>query len=181
MEEKESAVKAGLNAGLILGIGSAILMFLVYFINPNFLVAGSFGFGLLILFVVVSVVLGIRYRKSIGGFISFGEAYKFSIIAFLVLILVSFVTGILLYTVIDTGLPSRLADQSIENTLAIMEKFGAADAFNDDQIDEMKESILEGYTFFGLMKTNLISLIIYGILALIVAAIVKKKDKSLEY
>mgnify|MGYP000147076216 CR=1 FL=1 len=181
MEEKESVVKAGLNSGLILGIVSAILMFLVYFIDPNLLVAGTFGFGLLVLYVVLAVVFGIKYRKSVGGFLSFGEAYKFSIIAFIVLILISLITTTLLYSVIDPSLPARLADQSIENTLAIMERFGAADALSDDQIDEMREGILEGFTAFGLIKANFISLIIYGVLALIVAGIVKRKDKSLEY
>lgn len=181
MEEKESAIKAGVNAGLILGIVSAILTFLIYFINPNTLASGAYGFGLLAVFTVLAVILGIRYRKSIGGFISFGEAYKFSIVAFVVMILIGLVTSILLFVVIDPTLPARLAEQSIENTLAIMERFGAADALSDEQIDEMRDGILEGYTVFGILKANLISIIFYSILSLIVAGIVKKKDKSLEY
>jgi hypothetical protein len=181
MEEKESLFKAGLNTGLILGVISAILTFLIYFVNPNTLASGTYGFGLLAVFTVLAIILGIRYRKSIGGYISFGKAYKFSIITFVVMILIGVVTSILLFLVIDPALPERLAEQTIENTLAVMEKFGAADALSEEQIDEMRDGIIEGYTVFGIIKANLMSIIFYGILSLVVAGIVKKKDKSLEY
>lgn len=181
MEEKESLLKAGANTGLILGVISAILTFLIYFVNPNTLASGTYGFGLLAVFTVLAIILGIRYRKSLGGYISFGEAYKFSIIAFIVMILIGIITSILLFLVIDPALPARLAEQTIENTLAVMEKFGAVDALSDEQIDEMRDGIIEGYTIFGILKANLMSIIFYSILSLIVAGIVKKKDKSLDY
>jgi hypothetical protein len=63
-----------------------------------------------------------------------------------------------------------------------MESFGAsADALPPEQLEEMRKSTLDGFTFVGQIKGFGISLIISAIFALILGAILKNKDKSLEF
>lgn len=181
MENQESPFKAGLNSGVILGVLSVVITFVVYFINPVTLVSGMFGIIVLIVFFAVLIYLGIQYRKSLGGFMEFGPAFNFSFIALVVAGLISQVGSALLYNVVDPALPGVLTEQTLENTVAMMEKFGAADALSSDQLDKMRADTAANFTFMGQVKTFGIALIVYAIIALILGAILKKRDKSLDY
>lgn len=181
MEDQETPFKAGLNAGVILGILSVVITFIVYFVNPSTLVSGMFGITVLVVFFAVLIYLGIQYRKSLGGFMEFGPAFNFSFIALVVAGLISQVGSALLYNVVDPALPGVLTEQTLENTVAMMEKFGAADALSSDQLDEMRESTAANFTIMGQFKTFGIALIVYAVISLILGAILKKRDKSLDY
>lgn len=181
MENQETPFKAGLNAGIILGILSVVITFIVYFIDPPTLVSGMFGITLLVLFFGVLIYLGIQYRKSLGGFMEFGPAFNFSFIALIVAGLISQIGTALLYNVVDPALPGVLVEQTLENTMAMMEKFGAADAMSVDQIDKMREDTAANFTVMGQIKAFGIALIIYAVISLILGAILKKRDKSLDY
>ena len=50
-----------------------------------------------------------------------------------------------------------------------------------EQIEEMRQATLDGFTLGGQLKAFGIALVVYAIIALILGAILKKKDKSLEY
>lgn len=181
MENQETPFKAGLNAGVILGIVSVVLTFVVYFISPITLASGTFGIGMLVVFIGILIYLGIQYRKSIGGFMDFGPAFNFSFIAMVVAGIISQIGTALLYNVVDPALPGVLVEQTLENTMDMMEKFGAADAMSTQQIDEMREGFAANYTVMGQIKAFGIALIIYAVLSLILGAILKKRDKSLDY
>jgi len=181
MENQETPFKAGLNAGVILGILSVVITFIVYFINPSMLVSGTFAITLLVVFFGLLIYLGIQYRKSLGGFMEFGPAFNFSFIALIVAGLISQVGNGLLYHVVDPALPGVLVEESLENTVAMMEKLGMADAISSDQLDEMRESTAANFTMMGQIKSFGIALIIYAIISLILGAIIKKRDKSLDY
>jgi len=65
--------------------------------------------------------------------------------------------------------------------MAMLEKFGAADAMTSEQIDDIRTSLEGGYTVLGQVKAFGFLLIAYAIIALILGAILKKRDKSLDY
>jgi hypothetical protein len=65
--------------------------------------------------------------------------------------------------------------------MAMLEQFGAADAMTSEQMDEMRKANAEGFTVFGQLKGFGVILIFYAIVALILGAILKKRDKSLDY
>jgi len=111
----------------------------------------------------------------------FGPAFNFSFIALVVAGLISQIGTALLYNVVDPALPGVLVEQTLENTMAMMEKIGAADAMSSDQIDEMRENAAAGFTPMGQIKAFGIGLIFYAIISLILGAIIKKRDKSLDY
>ncbi|EMS30953.1 hypothetical protein C943_02741 [Mariniradius saccharolyticus AK6] len=181
MENQQTPVKAGLNAGLILGIVSVVLTFLIYFISPESLASFSTGMVILAIFLGALIFLGIQYRKSIGGFMDFGTGFKFAFIALIIAGLIGIVGNFLLYNVVDPELPGVLVEAQLETTMAMMERFGAADAMTPEQIDEIRNGAASNFTLVGQLKGFGFALIFYGIVALIVAAIIKKRDKSLDY
>lgn len=181
MEDQQTPVKAGLNAGLILGILSVVITFVIYFVSPESLASFSTGMVILAIFLGVLIYLGIQYRKSIGGFMDFGTGFKFAFVALIIAGLFGIVGNYLLYNVVDPDLPGVLVEAQLETTMAMMERFGAADAITSEQMDEIRNSTASNFTLVGQLKGFGFALIFYGIVSLIVAAIIKKRDKSLDY
>ncbi|KEO75567.1 DUF4199 domain-containing protein [Anditalea andensis] len=180
-EEVTSIYQSALRAGVILGLISMSISFLAYFIDFTLLASGWMAFGSFLVMIAVVIYFGIDYRKEIGGFMSFGTAYKFSFITLVVSVFISSIANILLFNVIDPNLPQTLGDVQLENTLAIMDRYGAGDAMSSDMIDEMRTSLYDNYSIFGIIKTFGILVLISAFISLILGAIIKKRDKSLEY
>jgi hypothetical protein len=87
----------------------------------------------------------------------------------------------LLYHVVDPALPGVLIESQMETQMAMLERFGAADSMTSEQIDEIRSNLESGYTMVGQLKAFGIIVIVYAIIALILGAILKKRDKSLDY
>ncbi|WP_235893458.1 DUF4199 domain-containing protein [Litoribacter populi] len=181
MEEVTTPFQAALKTGVVLGLITVVTYFALYFIDSSLLASGYVGLGLIVVMVAVIMYFGIEYRKELGGFMTFGVAFQFAFIALVISALISTIGNILLFHVIDPNLPTVLADTQLENTLAIMERFGGAGALDSDAIDKMREGFYENYTVVGMVKSLGISVIISAILALILGAILKKRDKTLDY
>lgn len=181
MENQQTPFQAGLNAGVILGVVSLLITFVTYFIEPSAIVAGTNQFIQFGLALAILIYLGIQYRKSIGGFMEFGPAFNFSFIALLVSIFLGTLGLQLLYNVIDPSLPEVLIEAQLESVVSMTERFAGEGALTSAQLDEMRQGIESGYTLTGQLKAVGIASIVYAILALIVGAIIKKRDKSLDY
>lgn len=181
MENQESPFKAGLNSGLILGIISVVITYVIYFIDPTLLVAWYVGIGILVLFIGLIIYFGSQYRTSIGGFMTFGTAFNFTFVAMVVSAIIGVCGNLLLYNIVDPALPGVLIESQMEAQMAMLEKFGAADSMTSEQIDDIRSSLEGGYTILGQLKGLGIILIVDAIVALILAAILKRKDKSLDY
>lgn len=110
MENENTPFKAGLNSGLILGLISVVLSYVIYFVDPSLLAAWYVGIGIMVLFIALIVYFGIQYRTSIGGYMAFGAAFNFSFITLLVAGIIGLVGNILLFTVVDPALPNVLVD-----------------------------------------------------------------------
>ncbi|UZD24692.1 DUF4199 domain-containing protein [Algoriphagus halophytocola] len=182
MEEQQSPFQAAVKPGLTIGLVSLAITFIAYFINSSLLASGWFGLVALAIFFVLIIYFGKQYRTELGGFMSFGTAFNFSFITMVISGLISTLGSILLFQVIDPSLPQVLADESFNTTIEMMEKFGAsADSLPPEQLEEIKKSTMDGFTIGGQLKGFGISLIVYAIIALILGAILKKRDKSLDY
>jgi hypothetical protein len=180
MENEKKPFKAGLNSGLIIGLISVVITFLIYFINSSLLVTWYIGIGLLVLYIGLIIFFGKQYRESIGGYMTFGNAFNFCFITLVVSGVIGVLGNLLLYTVIDPALPEVLANTQMENQMAMLDSFGAGDAISTEQMDEMRSGIEEAYTPAGQLKGFGFLLIGYAIISLILGAVLRKKDKSLE-
>ncbi|WP_425636128.1 DUF4199 domain-containing protein [Algoriphagus yeomjeoni] len=182
MEEQQSPFQAAIKPGLTIGLVSLALTFIAYFIDSTLLGSGWFGLVAIVVFIVLIIYFGKEYRTELGGFMSFGTAFNFCFIAIVISGLISLIGQILLFQVVDPSLAGVLADQAFETQMSIMEKFGQdPDTMDPAVLEEMRTGAAKGFTLSGQLMSFGFGLIVYAIIALILAAILKKRDKSLDY
>jgi hypothetical protein len=182
MEEQQTPFQASVKPGLTIGLVSLALTYIAYFIDSSLLASAWFGLVALAVFFVLIIFFGRQYRAELGGFMSFGTAFNFSFITMILSGLVTLVGQILLFQVIDPSLPQVLGDLSFEASLKMMETLGQnPDSLDPTILDEMREGTISNFTLSGQLKNFGFGLIAYAIIALILGAILKKRDKSLEF
>ncbi len=182
MEEQQSPFQAAIKPGLTIGLVSLVLYFVAYFIDSSLLGSAWFGLVSLLIFIILILYFGKQYRTEIGGFMTFGTAFNFSFITMIVSGLVMLVGQILLFQVIDPSLAGVLADQAFETQMSMMENFGQdPDAMDPAILEQIRDGAARGFTLSGQLMAFGISLIVYAIIALILGAILKQRDKSLDY
>ena len=181
-DQAQSPIQSAVRPGIILGLVSLVLTYVAYFIDSSYLASGYFGLVSLVLFFGLIIYFGKEYRNELGGFMSFGTAFNFSFFTILISGLIGLVGSILLFHVIDPSLPQVLGEITFESQLEMMEKFGASpDSLAPEVLDDMREASVSNFTLIGQLKGFGIGLIAYAIIALILGAILKKKDKSLDF
>jgi hypothetical protein len=166
--------------GLLIGLVSIVLSGVVYVIDPllqfkNFWI----GIGVFILVIVLLVLLGLDVRKKIGGFWSFADAFKSLIIMSIVLTILTIAYNFIIYKFVDPQLPEKANSAMLETLTA---RFANAN-MSQDKIDEYTKSFQNG-EFIAKLKPTAInelkafgfSLILYGVISLIIAASIKKKE-----
>ncbi|UKT64867.1 DUF4199 domain-containing protein [Pedobacter mucosus] len=178
MDKSALISKLSLKYGFILASVSVVVSLTMYFINPV-MVYTSFAaqIGIFILFIALLVFAGITIRKEIGGFWTFGEAFKSFLIIALILAITATLYNVLLMKFIDPDLPQKAASAIEDAQRTMMEKFGMASEQIDEAIakagnmeEKLQPSFKNIFTSFG------VSLALYGVLSLILAAILKKNE-----
>lgn len=182
MEEQQTPLQAAIKPGLTMGLVALAITYIAYFIDATLLASAWFGIVALVIFFGLLIYFGKEYRNELGGFMSFGTAFNFSFISIVISGIVSLIGQILLFQVIDPSLPQVLADITFENSLKMMESFGQnPDSLPPGTLDEIRNSTASTFTLGGQLKNFGFALVVYAIIALILAAILKKRDKSLDY
>jgi len=178
-EEKKSLInQQSVKNGLIAGGIYIVLSLVLYIIDPLLPYTNTFiplGLGLGILTLVI--VLAIDIRKKIGGYWSFGEAYRSLIITSLFVCILSIIYGFIMFKFVNPDLPSKIKDATVEKVTASLEKSGMEQARIDDTIQKYLGPDFEArlQPTFKNISTNLgIGLLVYAIIDLIIAAIIKK-------
>jgi hypothetical protein len=180
--QTQTPFQAAFKPGIVMGLISMAITYITYFIDSSLLASVWFGLGSLVVFISLIIYFGSQYRSELGGFMSFGAAFNFSFIAILVSGFLSFIGQILLFQLIDPSLPEVLAEITFENSLKMMESFGQnPDSMPTEALDALREQSEGVYSLGGQIKNFGMSLIGFAIIALILAAILKKRDKSLDY
>jgi hypothetical protein len=125
-------IKYGIIAGLLMITGYV----LIYLMDAA-LLASLVTLSLYIILIFCMVFGGITYRKEIGGFTSFGQAFlAVFIIAFLGSFLIdSF--GFVMFKFIDPALVDVVKEATLEKTAELMEKFNTP----EDQIEKQLKII----------------------------------------
>jgi len=176
LEEQTTPIQHAVKFGLILGIVGAIITLLIYAIDPTLLV-NVWMILLLLVFMGLVVYGGITYRNEIGGYINFGPAYIHGLTTFVMMGLIGLIMNLLMYNVIDTSLAETLTEASIEQARSMAESFGASGDALDEAMEQAETDTAAGFTNSGLIKNFLISLIVYAVLSLITALIVRRQEK----
>ena len=169
-------VKPAAKSGLTLGLIGIIITLVIYFINAKLLANIWVGITILIISLVLVVLFGINYRKQVGGYLSFKNAFLFSLILLMVAGLIGQSFNFLLFNVIDQDLTEVVTDAALENTERMMEKFNVPDEEVDKALERTEAQMANQYQPAGVMKAYLYSIIIYAIISLITGAIIKRRD-----
>ena len=163
-----------LKAGFLVGFASVFIGLITYIIN--FEISLEWWYGLLTLSVTIGLViyLGINFRTNIGGYMSYKESFKFSFLVMTVSYVIGIIFNIVLYTVIDPGLPEVIKQITIEKTVEMMEGFGSSDEVIDATIEGVEKGIDDSTTPMGLIKSSPWGLLFLALLSLLTAAFIKK-------
>ena len=160
-----------LKYGVILGVILCISSYL--YLNATFSTTISMvvSFGALLVMLVLS---GLEYRKAQEGYASFGELIKLYVGVILVALLVSTIFSLIYMSILDEETKAALSNQIMENTLAMYEGMGIPQDQLDAMSDELEKQFQDMFSPGTLIQGLLINLIIYFIISLIPAAILKK-------
>lgn len=176
METKNSLFISALKSGLIIGAVSIVLFFLMYVadIKPVGIMAPMLiGLGSIALSIIILVILFKKFRTSIGGFISFRDAFLYCLIALSASVILSSIVTNLFIFLIEPDYYKNI----MEAQKTWMESY-LAGKMSDEKIAESLEKIDEQASSMGSMKyifkNILFSIIGSGVIALIVGAIMKK-------
>ncbi|GJM29981.1 MAG: hypothetical protein DHS20C17_26160 [Cyclobacteriaceae bacterium] len=172
----QELVSPAAKSGLTLGLIGIIITLLIYFINAKLLANIWVGVAILIISLSLVVYFGITFRKQVGGYLSFKQAFIYSLVLLLVAGLVGQTFNYLLFNVIDSDLTELVTNAALENTEAMMEKFNVPDEEIDKALEKTEAQMANQYKLGGVMKAYMYSIIIYAIISLITGAIIKRKN-----
>ena len=172
MEQEEKAntlFSHAIKWGVINGAISIVIYVILYVVDYSLMVNWKFGIvGLLIGVTLISYAT-VDYRNSIGGYLSYGKAWQHGFIAFATGGLISMIFMALLYNVIDSELPAKLTEVTLDNTREMMEGFGMPADQIDGEVEKARERTENQFKIGGQALGFAISLVVFAILALVTA------------
>ena len=164
--------------GVILGVVGVIISLTLYLINISMLTSGWVQFASLVISIGLVFYASIDYRKQLGGFMTFGQAFLHCFVVLAISGLIGFIFQYLLFNVIDPEAAKVMAEAQMEATMEAMEAFGGANA---EMMDNMEAQTSNQFSAGTLAMGYGFTLIAYAIGAAIVGAITKKKNKELDF
>ncbi|MCC6690025.1 MAG: DUF4199 domain-containing protein [Bacteroidia bacterium] len=165
--------------GLIAGIISILLQAVLYIMGVQFMATWWVGIIMILFIIVLYVVIAIRLRKDMGGFITFKQAFTKILLIWIIGGALNLVFSLLLYHVIDPELPQKMQDAITEKTISFMERMGTPQEKIDEVTEEMQESGNK-FTALSLITNYLWGILIGAILALILGASIKKNPSPFD-
>lgn len=166
-------MKSYVRFGLYLAATSILFSLLIYGLGYDMKPIGQKLNFIYYLITLVFVVMGIKYRRQeeLGGYISFGQAFKYGFSIVLIGTLVSTVYTWLYVKLLNPGIFAYILEQQEEQMLE--------QGLSEEQI-EMSISMTEKFmTPVGFVLMALLASLFTGlIITLIVAAIMKKNNPN---
>ncbi|MCX2745974.1 DUF4199 domain-containing protein [Mangrovivirga sp. M17] len=178
---KDTFISEGVKDGVIIGLIFTLLTVIIYVVDINFFGGLWYGLGVFVLYLILLIIFNSRFRNGIGGYWSFGEAFKYNFFLLLTGGIINTIVGILLFVVIDPNASQIIAENAVENTISIVEKMGGDVSEIEGQLDETYDNTIEQFTLAGQLKSFGIAILVYAVIGAIFAAIFKKKKPQEEY
>ena len=182
MENKTAFFISALKSGLIVGAVS-IVMFLVMYVTdikpvgimmPILMALIGFGVNIAVLSVLFK-----KYRTSIGGYITFGNAFLYCFVALAVAYLLNFAFSYLFILTIEPDYYKKI----MEAQKAWMENYLSGKVNEEQmaqQLDKLDEQAAKMNSIGSIAKNYAGTLVFSAIIALIMGAIMKKKPEMFD-
>ncbi|MDC1539553.1 DUF4199 domain-containing protein [Flavobacteriaceae bacterium] len=165
-----------INNGLYLGGILALISVLIYAVNLDLFTEWWLGIILFIVVVVYGVFSSIKSRTSLGGFISFKQAFTSYFITIAIGTLIATIVGIAIFTFIDPEAATYLNEQILLLTKQTMERFGMPQEAMQAALDEAAKK--DNFSLGMQSQAFVFRLAFYAVIGLIVALIVKKTNNK---
>jgi hypothetical protein len=165
--------------GLIVGAVSIVLTILLYVIDYTLMVQLKTLFVMLLIYLGITIYAGIDYRNSIGGFLPYGKAFVHGFLVLAISALVATLFSMILYNVIDTELPQKLTDASLENTREMLTNFGTPEDAIDQALEDARSRTENQFTITGQL-IGFASILFFSAIMALISAIFVKKNQPVE-
>lgn len=169
----EAMRKNAAKYGLFLGLFMVVSTSLVYAIDLSLFTASWYGIVNLLIVVGFGVVSAVSNKKAAGGFLPFKDTFVSFFITVVIGFFIATVFSILLFNFIDPEAKKIISENVIKFTVDMMQKFGAQPADVNKVIKQMEES--DSFGVVGQLKGFAVNLVIYSIIGLITALIVRRE------
>ncbi len=165
---KKNSSKFGLiMAGLMISY-----TLLAYIVDEGLFVNMILGIFLIIGSIAIFVISAVQIKKGLGGYITFKEAFSGFMLTYIIYAVVTTVFSILLFNFIDPDFAERLKDLTLEKSVEMMESFGMTEEQITTSLAD-QESV-DKFSIGSQFKSFLMGIVMYSILGLITAAVIKK-------
>lgn len=165
------------NYGLYLGLFIAIVYVVSYAVNLELLTNPFVGIAMLLAIIIFGIISIVKSKKSQNGFISFKEAFTSYFITVLIGLIVASVVAIVLFNVIDPDAAITLKEKTIEGTAEMMRNWNAPEESIVETVEKMREQPNQ-FSIGSVLQSLVIQLVIFSIIGLIAALIMKKSDDN---
>jgi len=179
----EAVRKDGIRLGIYLGVLSLVISIVSLYAlvnTSNFKIGSMVTGGLgIILMIGFSAYFAIMLRKSAGGFWTFSEALK-GIFTMLAISVVISTIGTSVFNLINPEPQQIIFDRTINFTIETMESAGLEDDIIDKQVADLEKTRdeMRNFSIGQALKALGVSLIMYFVFALILAAILKREKPA---
>ncbi len=174
----EKSIKSiATNNGLYLGLLLTLVYVIAYAVNLELLTKWWIGIGLLIAFVIFVIVSISKTKSALGGFISLKEGFTAYFITILLGLVVASIVSIVLFNFIDPDAAITLKEKTIEATAETMRNWNAPEESIIQTVEQMREQPNQ-FSIGSVLQSLVIQLVIYSIIGLIAALIMKKSDDN---
>lgn len=168
----EALRKNSLNFGLFLGVFLVVMTTLIYSIDISLFTSSWIGIVNVIIITGFGAFAAMKYKKNIGGFITYKETFSSYFITVTLGFFISTAFSILLFNFIDPEAKTIITENIIKYSVTMMEKFGTKAADINKMIEEMQKS--DPFGTMGQVKGFAFNLIVYSIIGLILSLIIKR-------
>lgn len=164
------SLQQGAAAGIIL----VVVKLVAYLLGMQAMTSGWAGFGQLVLVVAGMFMACSMERKGLNGEFAFGKAFVAAFVAAAVATFLALAMDVVLYSVIDPGLSEKMMEYTMEE----FERSGVLSIVPEEQVESMVEDVQFAMTPAGQFLSWSLGLLFWGVVALIVGAIMKQKDPA---
>ena len=157
---------------------SVILSLVAYILGVEALVGWPLYMAQRLLIIITMVVVSRAIRADEDGIIIFSRLLGHIMIAVVCLLAASIVFNLVLFNLIDPGLIDTVADITLERVEEMMVSLGLEADLLEETLAETELQLRKGYTLSGAVVGLFYSSILWGLPALIVAAIFKRSPDN---
>lgn len=162
--------------GIIMAVVSLVIFLAINYTVPDLMGSTALSILNIVVGIALAVFFSLDMRKKAGGYWTFSEALLHIFIMFLVSAAIVYVFTILFGKFIDPTYPERMKELIAGKTEDMLTKLGVDDSRMEEMIATQNQQMESQFnpTFFQAIVGFGIQAIMYGIGAMIFAAIFKK-------